>query len=83
MNVPTKLATFAALLLAVFAAALWVGVAVGPIDLPTRTPHAPHVMSMPTSELPRGSASNRADRVVLGDVPPALARVRTDCGVLR
>lgn len=36
MNVPTKLAAFAALSAAVFAAAFGVGAAVGPVDAPDR-----------------------------------------------
>lgn len=42
MNVPTKLAAFGALSVSVFAAALGVGAAVGPVDTPDRpTAHAP------------------------------------------
>ncbi len=44
MNVPTKIAAFGALAAAVFAAALGVGAAVGPLDTPDRpTTHAPSI----------------------------------------
>lgn len=41
MNVPAKLAGFAALSAVVFIAALGVGATVGPIDTPAINPHAP------------------------------------------
>jgi hypothetical protein len=44
MNVPTKIAAFGALSVSVFAAALGVGAAVGPLDTPDRpTTHAPSI----------------------------------------
>lgn len=42
MNVPTKLAAFSALLVAMFVAALGVGSAVGPIELHSSARHATH-----------------------------------------
>lgn len=57
MNVPSKLAAFGALSIAVFAAGLGVGAAVGPVDTPSPpTTHTPSVDGTPHTSADDGSS---------------------------